>query len=205
MDFRQIRGGLRIAAIGAVLLFIFLFFFDWYTIGGTLGALVEKAGVSKPTVNGWHSHSILRWFMLLTIIGTVTLAYLAAAGRKLSMAVSPTAILTALSGITAICLAYRVIINNPGPDSVITTKIGAWLGLISLITVAVGGFLAMREEGVSFSDAGDQVRDAMSGVSKPEAAAATATPAAAAPAPGEPAAPVEEPPATEEPPAASPA
>jgi hypothetical protein len=198
MDFRQIRGGLRIAAIGAVLLFIFLFFFDWYTIGGALGALVERAGVSKPTVNGWHGHSILRWFMLLTIIGTVTLAYLAAAGRKLSMAVSPTAILTALSGVTAICLAYRVIINNPGPDSVITTKIGAWLGLISIITVAVGGFLAMREEGVSFSDAGDQVRDAMSGMSKPEAAAPASAPA-------EPAAPVEEPAATEEPPAASPA
>jgi ABC-type transport system involved in multi-copper enzyme maturation permease subunit len=180
MDLRLVRGGLRIAAVGAVLLFVFLFFFDWYTVGGALGALADKVGVSKPSVNGWHAHADLRWLMLLTIIGALALAGMAAAGRKVSMAISPSAILTALAGLTTILVAYRVIINGPGPDDLISTQIGAWLGLASLAVVTVGSYLSMKEEGVSFSDAGEQVQSAVGGLVKPDEPEPAAAPAAPA-------------------------
>ena len=169
LDLRLVRGGLRIAAIGAVLLFIFLFFFDWYGVGGSLGALADRVGVKRPT-----------------IIGALALTFMAASQRKVSMAVAPSAILTALSGVTTILVAYRVILNNPGPDSVIDVKIGAWLGLFSLIGITVGGYLAMREEGVSFSEAGDQARTAVSGLASSDPAPAAATPAGDAPSVDEP-------------------
>jgi hypothetical protein len=191
MDLGLVRGGLRIAAIGAVLLFVFLFFFDWYTVGGALGALAERAGVGKPSVNGWHAHEDLRWLMLLTIIAALGLAFMAASRQKLSLPVAPSVILTALAGLTTILVAYRVIINNPGPDSVIDTKIGAWLGVISLAVITVGGYLSMKEEGVSFSEAGEQAREAVSGMAKPDEPA--------------PAAPAAEAPAAEEPPTTTPA
>lgn len=194
LDLRLVRGGLRIAAIGAVLLFIFLFFFDWYGVGGSLGALADRVGVKRPTINGWHAHSDLRWLMLLTIIGAVALAVMAASQRKVSMAIAPSAILTALAGLTTILVAYRVILNSPGPDSVIDVKIGAWLGLFSLIGITVGGYLAMREEGVSFSQAGDQARTAVTGLASSEPEPAAAPAAAAAPAGDAPVA--DEPPST---------
>jgi hypothetical protein len=155
MDLRRVRGGLRVAAIGAVLLFVFLFFFDWYTIGGALGALADRAGVSKPSINGWHAHSDLRWLMLITIIVALGLALNAAAQRDVSMPVAPSAVLTGLAALTTILVGFRVIIDHPGPDSVIDTKIGAWLGLISLVVITVGGYLSMKEEGVSFTNARD--------------------------------------------------
>ncbi|HEY2602685.1 MAG TPA: hypothetical protein VGI67_14100 [Thermoleophilaceae bacterium] len=179
MDLRAVRDGLRIAAFGAVALFVFLFFFDWYGIGGEIGAFAERAGISA-TVNGWHGHSILRWLMLLTIIGALGLTFMAATGRKLSWPIAPSAILTALSGLTTILVAYRLILNNPGPDSIIDTKVGAWLGLLSLVTITVGGYFAMREDGVSFKDAGGQARAAMEGLTKPDVAANSAPAAAPA-------------------------
>jgi hypothetical protein len=178
MDLRLVRGGLRIAAIGAVLLFVFLFFFDWYGVGGVFGALAERLGI-KATVNGWHGHTDLRWLMLLTIVATLGLALMAATGRKLSLPVAPSAILTALAGLTTILVAYRVIINEPGPNKYIDVKAGAWLGLLSLVAIAVGAYLSMREEGVSLSDAGEQARSAVSRMTAPDAAepAAEAAPA----------------------------
>src|SRR5881398_2791480 len=118
LDLRLVRGGLRIAAIGAVLLFVFLFFFDWYAVGGAIGALASRLGV-KASVNGWHGHSDLRWLMLLTIIAVLVLAFMAASRRKVTLAVPPSAILTALAGLTTLLVAYRVIINEPGPNKYI--------------------------------------------------------------------------------------
>src|SRR5947208_12446166 len=97
LDLRLVRGGLRIAAIGAVLLFIFLFFFDWYGVGGSLGALADRVGVKRPTINGWHAHSDLRWLMLLTINGELALTLMAASEAKVSMARAQSAIITVLT------------------------------------------------------------------------------------------------------------
>ena len=167
LDLRQLRRGQQIAAGGAVLLFIFMFFFKWYTVGGVLGGLADRLGVSKPSVNAWHSHSDLRWLMLLTVIIALGVVFLAASNRKLTMPVSPSVILTLLAGLTTILVAYRVIINNPGPDSVIDTKIGAWLGLISLIAITAGAYMSMRDEGVSLGEVGGRARSAFDSMTKP--------------------------------------
>src|SRR4051794_8313243 len=170
-DLKQLGLGQRIAAAGAVLLFIFFFFFHWYGI---------SVGNLSAGINGWHAHTILRWLVLLTIILAIGDAVRRATSRDVTMPVSPSVVVFGVSALTTLCIAWRVIVDHPGPSNGgIGVEFGAIMGLLSLIAVAVGEFLAMQEEGISLSGAGGQVRGAFSGGSKP---ADTMTPAASAPA-----------------------
>lgn len=155
----RLRPGEIVAAVGAVLLFIFMFFFKWYGVGGAVGDLARSFGVDV-SVNGWNGHTVLRWLMLLTILAALALAFLTATQRTVALPVTMAVVVTALSALLTLLLAYRVVINHPGPDSVVGTKPGAWLGLLSSAAIVYGGYLSMREEGTSFADAREQARDA---------------------------------------------
>jgi hypothetical protein len=48
---------------------------------------------------------------------------------------------------------------QPGPNEFIELRFGIWLALISCAVIAYGGWEAMKEEGTSFEDARDQLRD----------------------------------------------
>lgn len=145
LDLKRVNLGQQIAAIGAVLLFIFLFI-GWYTVGGALGAFANQLGVNV-SVKGWDAHTVLRWLMLLTIVAALALAFMNATKRALpDLPVSASTILTGLAGVTTLCVAFRMFIDQPGPDKLIDVKFGAWLGLLSLIAITVGGWLSMRAE-----------------------------------------------------------
>lgn len=158
-DTTRLRTGEIVAAVGSILLFVFMFFFSWYGVGGPVGNLAESFGV-KASVDGWNGHSILRWLMLATIVVGLGLAVLTATQRTVALPVTAAVLTTAIAGVTAILLAYRVILNEPGPNDLIDVKIGAWLGMLSTALVAYGGYLAMRDEGTSLGDAADQARAA---------------------------------------------
>jgi hypothetical protein len=213
-DISRLRKGEIVAAAGAILLFVFMFFFSWYGVGGTLGKLASAAGVS-PTVDGWHGHSVLRWLMLLTIVAALTLAFLTATQRTVALPVTLAVVVTALAGLLTVLLAYRVVINEPGPNDLIDVKIGAWLGLISSGVIAYGGYLAMRDEGTSLSDArdqavaaGQQARAAFESAGPPAGEASSPPPSderpAGPPPPAEPVAPSEPPIGSGAPPSAAP-
>jgi hypothetical protein len=160
----RLRAGEIVAAVGAILLFVFMFFFKWYGIGLPDGQqrLADAIGfdTSGLSVDGWHGHSVLRWLMLLTIIAALALAFLTATQRTVALPVTMAVIVTALAALLTVLLAYRVIINEPGPNQYIDVKIGSWLGLLSSAMIAYGGYLSMREEGTSLTDARDQARAA---------------------------------------------
>jgi hypothetical protein len=149
-DLKRLGLGQRIAAASAVLLFIFFFFFHWY------GVSIGSIDVGR---NGWNSHTILRWLVLLTIVAALGAVYLRLSNTQLSLPVAPSVLVLAISALTTLLIAYRVIIDSPYPSGV-DTKFGAWLGLLSLIGVTVGSFLAMQEEGISLSEAKSQMRTA---------------------------------------------
>jgi hypothetical protein len=48
--------------------------------------------------------------------------------------------------VTAIALAWRVVVNEPGPNDLVSVKAGAWVGLAACVAVAVGAYLMMRDE-----------------------------------------------------------
>jgi hypothetical protein len=52
----------------------------------------------------------------------------------------------ALGTLTAVLLVYRVLIDLPNPSSVVDAKLGAFLGLLFAIGIALGGCESIREE-----------------------------------------------------------
>jgi hypothetical protein len=176
LELGKVNRGQQLAAVGAVLLFVFLFI-GWYSVGGALGQIASSFGVNV-SVKGWDAHSLLRWLMLLTIVGAIGLAFLNASGRPVPrLPVSPSALLTALAALTAVLLAFRMLIDQPGPDELIDLKFGAWVGLASLLAITAGGWLSMQAEGLSVQEAGAQFRSAVeTATQKREGAAAEEAP-----------------------------
>lgn len=171
MDTTKLRMGELIAAGSALVLFVALFFFKWYGVNVS-GAVRKATGVNLPNLpnvpgvstsaNGWHSLTIVRWFILLAIIAAIGMAVLTMAQRSVALPVSASVIVTALGGFVALLILYRIV-NQPGDNDLITVKVGAWLGFLSAAGIAVGGFQSMREEGTSFGSAADQLRSGGSG------------------------------------------
>lgn len=153
-DFGRLRRGEQIAGGGGLLLFIALFFFKWY------GASISFGGgeVFSASVNGWHGHSVLRWLMLLVILAAVALVVATATQSTPALPISIAPVLTAIALLTTVLLAYRVLLNEPGPNDVIDVRIGAYVGLIASALVTYGGYLTMRIEGGPASPTPVQVR-----------------------------------------------
>lgn len=144
-DPTRLRRGEWIAGVGGVLLLVSLFAFDWYGFDAVftrgLAALPLSGGAS-----GWDAHTILRWFMLLTVAAGVALWVLTAVERTDAIPLSAAVIAVVVALITTFCLAWRVLVNEPGPNEVIDVKFGAYLGLLSSAAVLVGAWLSLRDE-----------------------------------------------------------
>jgi len=210
-DIGRLRRGEQIAAAAAVLLFI-LMFLDWYHISVNVGPLGDFGG----GLSAWKAFDILDIYLFVVILAAIGLAFLTATERTPALPVTASVIVTALAGLGTLVVVYRLI-NVPGdvPDGIdVGRTIWAFLGLAAVAAITYGGYLSMREEGTSFSDARDQARAAFDSASSRDAAgggtsapppppsSATEPPAAAPPPPPPPAAAS---PVADEAPAASPA
>lgn len=164
-DPKRLNRGELVAAVGAVLSFVFLFI-GWYEVGGAVGDAAEQFGIDN-SISGWDAHSLLRWLILLTVVAALGLAFLKATGRAVPrLAVSTSALVAALGALTTILIAFRMLIAQPGPDKMVDVKFGAWLALASMLVVTVGGWLAMQAEGLSVKAAGEQFRTAVESVTE---------------------------------------
>ena len=54
--------------------------------------------------------------------------------------------ITSTLGALATLLVFYRILNQPGPNEFFEVKLGAFLGFLSVLAVAVGGYLSMRDE-----------------------------------------------------------
>ena len=102
---------------------------------------------------------------------------LAASGRSVALPVAASVVVTVLGIIVALLVLYRII-NQPGPNDVVDVKFGAYLGFLVCLGIAVGGFLAMAEEGATLGGGG--------GTAAAAPPPQPAPPPAAAPSGGEP-------------------
>jgi hypothetical protein len=148
METGRLGRGEMIAGISGVLLFIVMFF-SWfgYDIAPGFSSLSEQLG--GPSVdtsvgfNAWESFNVIDLILMLTVISAVGLAVAAATARTVALPVSAGAIVTGLGGLSTLLVLYRII-DPPGSAS---RKIGVFLGLICAVGIALGGWLAMQEEG----------------------------------------------------------
>jgi hypothetical protein len=189
MDTTKLRLGELIAGVSAILLFIVMFF-HWYGIKTGLssqGSAIFKSITGQSVgstvgVSAWQIYSYTDLLLLLLIILAIGMVVLSATERSAAVPISMNAIVTAFGALMTLIVLYRLI-NQPGPNDFVTVKFWGYFGLLLTAGIAVGSFLAMRDEGTSFSDTARRLQSATGagGAPQPPPAAPPQAPAAAPP------------------------
>jgi hypothetical protein len=157
MDFTRLSKGEKVAGVSGILLILFMFIFKWFglKVGGDVGTF----GISvEGSENAWGSYGFIDIVLFITALAAIGLAVLAASESEMGLPVAASAVVAGL-GVLSVVLVIISIISPPdlgadlsGTGIEHTRKIGVWLGLIAAAGVAVGGYMAMQEEGTSFGD-----------------------------------------------------
>lgn len=157
-DTDRLRPSEWLVGAGSLVLLISLFLLDWYSLSFSASDLLGNETLTA-SADGWHAHTVLRWFVLLVVAGAVALfvATLLAETPAIPSAIAPP--LTAFALLTTILLAYRVLLNEPGPNAYVSVDFGAWLGLLSAIATTAGAWWSMRHEGGPLADVPVTVRE----------------------------------------------
>ena len=139
----RIHTGELISAVSAMLLLPIIFLLQWYGVVGV--PRVRRSGITTAE-NAWQTLTYSRWVMLVAIVIALGSVFLHARQRSHG-AKTETGIVVASAGtITAALLIYRVLIDLPRPSSIVDPKLGAFLGLLAGIGIAIGGYESIREE-----------------------------------------------------------
>jgi hypothetical protein len=87
----------------------------------------------------------VRWVMLITILAALGSVVLHASQRSHGTRTDTSLLLFGLGSVTAGLLVYRVLISLPEASKVIDQKLGAFLGLVCALGIALGGFESVHE------------------------------------------------------------
>jgi hypothetical protein len=205
-DISRLRRGDRIIGIGAVALFIFLFFFKWYGYSSNAPSIAGVNISSSLSIDGWHAFQNSRWIWLITIIVALGAVAIASGALAFKSPLQPGVLVAGLGALSTLTILYRIIHHPTASASYgafhasVGIKIGIWLGLIAAAAITYGGYLSMQDEGTSLADVREQASGALSGLSAAVGGDSTSA-AAGTTSPDQPAPP---PPAPPIPPAAAP-
>ncbi len=100
--------------------------------------------------------------LFITALAAIGLAVIAASTAEVGLPVALSAIVAALGVLSLILVVISIIsppdfgVNVSGTGIDHERKIGVWLGLLAVIGVTAGGFLAMQEEGTSLAGEADR-------------------------------------------------
>ena len=163
MDFAVLNRGERIAGVTGALLILIMFIVDWFGLKSTAG--VGAFGVSaEGGRNAWGSYGFTDIVLFITALAAIALAVTAASDAEVGLPVAISAIVVALGILSLILVVISIIsppdfgVNPSGTGVDHERKVGVWLGLLAVIGVTAGGFLAMQEEGTSFAGEADRFR-----------------------------------------------
>jgi hypothetical protein len=159
VDMRGLGRSDRIIGISAIAFFVFLFFFKWFGVSSSASV---GGGISySDSANGWHTFTNSRWIWIVTIIVALAAVAISAGAFKIDSPVQPGMLVAGLGALSAVLIIYRIFDHpSAGTSGTIAgvhysasvgIKIGIWLGLISALGVAYGGYLAMQGEGTSLT------------------------------------------------------
>jgi hypothetical protein len=141
----RLRQGALIAAASAVALGIVMFAMAWYGVDEIPGRVPARMPLAYA-VNAWHALSLIRWLMLLTIVVAISSVLLHGSQRQHGAKTDTGAVVAGLGALTAVALIIRVLIVLPSSDSVVDQKLGAYIGLLCAVGIALGGYEQMLEE-----------------------------------------------------------
>ncbi|MBV8999982.1 MAG: hypothetical protein JO304_13030 [Solirubrobacterales bacterium] len=124
-----------LAGAAAILLLVFM-------LGGTWAG----------SRTGWEALVSLRWLLVVTIAIAFGLVITQATRRSPAIPVTMSLMVTVLGAISVLALIYRVLISPPAHQ-----HIAAYLGLLSSLALAYGGYRSMRQEGIASRDAPSEI------------------------------------------------
>lgn len=139
------RRGELISAAAALLLLGAMFLLKWYGVAAVPSAFAARSATSTAE-NAWSGLTIVRWLLLLTIVVAVGSVAIHISQRRHATKTDTGIAVAALGTVSAIMLSCRVLIVLPSPSEVTDQKIGAVLGLLCAVGIALGGFESLREE-----------------------------------------------------------
>ncbi len=143
MELSRLRHGELIAGAGGVALLVVMFL-DWYGAGGSAELGGQSIEVSIG-LNAWQAFSVTDLILALTAVAGIGLAVLTASRRSPALPVAASVITSTLGALATLLVLYRIL-NQPGPNEFFDVKVGAFLGFLSVLAIAVGGWRAMRDE-----------------------------------------------------------
>jgi hypothetical protein len=161
MEADRLSTGEKLAAVSALLLFVFMFF-DWFgvEVSGVPGFGGEVSGAGG---SAWDALDVIPIFLMLAIVAAIGVAVIRLTDADLELPISLNAIVAALGGLAVLLILYRII-DQPGGggdfsgvEVDVTLKVGIFLAFAAAVGIAYGGYRAMQEEGMSFGDVGDQL------------------------------------------------
>jgi len=145
--------GEQLAGIAGLALLLTMFLFAWFGF--------EGAG-SPPGLDAFDAFS--DWFNIILVLAAFSGMALALVGTGVArLPIALSVITTVLAGIgTLVLLIY--VISPPSFDFLgesidLEREFGVFLGLVELVALTVGGYMAMQEEGTSFGGAADRLSD----------------------------------------------
>jgi hypothetical protein len=123
----HLRRGEFLAGASALALLVFLFAMNWMTVGGR-------------NQHGWAAIPILRWLLLVTALTALMLTFAQATRSAPGLPVSLSTIVTVLGAVSTLLLVIRLLTTSAGLCA------GAFLGLLAVVGIMVGGFASLRRE-----------------------------------------------------------
>ena len=127
MDLRRLRSGELLAGASAAGLSA-VTFSDWF--GGA---------------SAWETMAIARVLLVVLVLCVVALLVLTVS-RTVAMATSMATITIAVGVIALLLVVYRVVVNEPGTNALVSVDLGAYLGLVLVVGVIAGAFRALADE-----------------------------------------------------------
>jgi hypothetical protein len=140
---RVYRGELT-SAVSALALLALMFATKWYGVAG-----VPDPSAARPVVvaneNAWHGLTDIRWVMLITIAAVLGSVVLHSSQRTHGTRTDTSWLLLGCGALTSVLVFVRVLIFLPEPSKVIDQKLGAVLGSVAALGIALGGLESVRE------------------------------------------------------------
>ena len=160
MDLGRLNNGERVAAVSAILLYV-LMGFSWYGIESTNensgGGLLNLFGGSEPGRNAWEALDLISIVLLIAVLAAVAVAVLRLMDAIHDPPVPVNAVVAALGALSAFLILFRIVVlpdfgtENLGPYGELTfnatVESSMYLALVVAAGIAIGGLLALREEG----------------------------------------------------------
>ena len=143
MELSRLRPGDLIAAAGGAALLVVMFL-EWYAAGGVTRVGDQEIEVSVGA-NAWEAFAVTDLWLALTALAALALAGLTASRQSPALPVAAS-VITSTIGIIGVLLVLYRILNQPGPNEFIEVKFGAFLGFVSVLAIAAGGWRSMRDE-----------------------------------------------------------